>query len=56
MIVSIFLSQSHWALSSFAAGEHVNHKNEYGLEIPTNSQFLHFHGTDKAIKLANKVK
>ena len=56
MIVSIFLSLSYCALSIFAAGKHVNHSDEYGLEIPTNLQSLHFHGTEKAIKLAKKVK
>ena len=56
MIVSIFLSLSYIALSIFAAGKHVNHSDEYGLEIPTNLQSLHFHGTEKAVKLAKKVK
>ena len=27
---------------------------EYGLEIPTNLQFLNFHGSENAIKLAKK--
>ena len=40
----------------FATGKHVNHRDEYGLEIPTNLQFLNFHGTEKAIKLAKKLK
>ena len=40
----------------FATGKHVNHRDKYGLEIPTNLQFLHFHGTEKTIKLAKKVK
>ena len=31
------------------------HRDEYGLEIPTNLQSLHFHGPGKAIiKLAKK--
>ena len=33
-----------------------NHRDEYRLEIPADLQFLHFHGTEKAIKLAKKVK
>ena len=37
-------------------GKHVNHRDEYGLEIPTNFQSLYFHGTEKAIKLVKKVK
>ena len=56
MIVSIFLSLSHCALVIFAIGKHDNHSDEYGLEIPTNLQSLHFHGSEKAIKLAKKVK
>ena len=56
MIVSIFLSLSHCALGIFTTGKHVNHRDENGLEIPTNLQSLHFHGTEKAIKLAKKVK
>ena len=56
MIVSIFLSLSHCALVIFATGKHDNHSDEYGLEIPTNLQSLHFHGSEKAIKLAKKVK
>ena len=36
--------------------KHGNHRDDYGLEIPTNLQFLHFHGTEKDIKLAKKVK
>ena len=56
MIVSIFLSMSHCALGIFATRKHVNHRDEYGLEIPTNLQFLHFHGTGKDIKVAKKVK
>ena len=31
-----------------------NHKDEYGLEIPTNLQSLRFHGPEKAIKLAKQ--
>ena len=31
-----------------------NHKDEYGLEIPTNLQSLHFHGPEKAVKLAKQ--
>ena len=56
MIVSIFLSLSRFALGVFATGKHVNHRDEYELEIPTNLQSLHFHGTEKAINLAKKVK
>ena len=37
-------------------GKLANHRDEYGLEIPTNFQSLHFHGTEKAIKLVKKVK
>ena len=54
MIVSIFLSLSHCALDIFATGKHVNHRDEYGLEIPTHLQSLHFHGPEKAIRLAKK--
>ena len=56
MIVSIILSLSHCALGILATGKRVNHSDEYGLEFPTNLQSLHFHGTEKAIKLAKKVK
>ena len=56
MIASVFLSLSHCALGIFATGKKVNHRDEYGLEIPTNLQSLHFHGTEKAVKLAKKVK
>ena len=56
MIVSIVLSLPHFALGIFAAGKHVNHRDQYGLEIPTNIQSLHFHGTEEAIKLVKKVK
>ena len=51
MIVSIVLSLSHCALDIFATGKYVNYRDEYGLEIPTNLQSLHFHGPEKAIKL-----
>ena len=54
MIVPIFLSLPHYALNIFATGKHVNHRDEYGLVIPTNLQSLHFRGPEKAIKLANK--
>ena len=54
MIVSIFLSLCYCTLGIFATGKHINH--EYGLDISTNLQSLHFHGTEKAIKLAKKVK
>ena len=54
MIVSIFLSLSHCALDIFATGKHVNHRDEYGLEVPTNVHFLNFHGPEKVIKLAKK--
>ena len=46
----------HCALGIFATGKHVSHRDVNGLEIPTNLQSLHFHGTEKAIKLAKKVK
>ena len=42
MIVSIFISLSHYALEIFAIGKLVNHREEYGLVIPTNLQSLHF--------------
>ena len=54
MIVSIFLSLSHCTLEIFATGKHVNHRDENGLEIPTNLPSLHFHGPEKAIKLTKK--
>ena len=54
MIVSIFLFQSHCALDILRTGKHVNNRDEYGLEIPTDLQSLHFHGPEKAIKLAKK--
>ena len=54
VIVLIFLSLSHCALDIFATGKNVNHRDEYGLEIPTNFQFLNFDGPEKAIKLAKK--
>ena len=38
----------------FATGKHVNHRDKYGLETATNLQSLHFHGPEKAIKLAKK--
>ena len=56
MIESIFLYLSHRALSILAARKHVNHRDEYGLEFPTNLQSLYFNGTEQAIKLAKKVK
>ena len=54
MVVSIFLSLSHRLLDIFATGKHVNHRDKYGLETATNLQSLHFHGPEKAIKLAKK--
>ena len=54
MIVSIFLSLSHCALDIFATAKHVDDRDEYELEAPTNLQSLHFHGPEKAIKLAKK--
>ena len=54
MIVSIFSSLSYCALDIFATGKHFNHRDEYGLAIPTNLQSLHFHGPEKADKLAKK--
>ena len=56
MIVSIFLSLSHCAWDIFATGKHVNNRDEYGLEFPTNFQSLHFQGTEKAIKRVKKSK
>ena len=56
MIVSIFLSLCYCTLGIFATGKHINHSDEYGLDISTNLQSLHFHGTEKAIKLAKKSK
>ena len=52
----IHISVSYCALDVFATGKHVNHRDEYGLEIPTNLHSLHFHGTERAIKLAKKKK
>ena len=52
MIESIFLYLSHRALGILAARKHVNHRDEYGLEFPTNLQSLYFNGTE----LAKKVK
>ena len=49
-----FLSLLHYALDIFATRKYVNHRDEYGLVIPTNLQSLHFHGPEKAIKLAKK--
>ena len=54
MIVSIFLFLSHCLLDIFATGKHLNHRDKYGLETGTNLQSLHFHGPEKAIKLAKK--
>ena len=54
MIVSVVLSLSHCALDIFATEKYVNHRGEYGLEIPTNLQSLHIHGPEKAIKLPKK--
>ena len=51
MVVSIVLSLSYCALDIFATGKYINHRDEYGLEIPTNLQSLHFHGPEKTIKL-----
>ena len=36
--------------------KHGNHRDQCRLEIPADLQSLHFHGTEKAIKLAKKVK
>ena len=54
MIVSIFLSLSYCALDIFATGININHRDDYGLEMPTDLQFLNFDGPEKAIKLAKK--
>ena len=40
MIVSMFLSLPHFALDIFGTGKHVNHRGEYGLEIPANFHFM----------------
>ena len=57
MIVSIVLSLSHCALDIFATGQYVNHRDEYGLEIPTNLQSLNFHRPEKSITLPkSKIK
>ena len=56
MIESIFPYLSHRILGILATREHVKHRDEYGLEFPTNLQSLHFNGTEQAIKLAKKVK
>ena len=47
---------SHCALGIFATEKHGSQRDEYGLKFPTNLQSLHFHGTERAIKLAKKVK
>ena len=54
----LFRTNSHCRgeVGIFATRKHVNHRDEYGVEIPSNLQCLHFHGTEKAIKLAKKVK
>ena len=50
-----FPSLYHCALDIFAIGKHVNHRNEYGLEIHTNLHSLHFRGPEKSMKkLAKK--
>ena len=56
MIASIFLSLSHRTLGIFATVKQVKHRDEYGMEIPKNLQFLHIYGTEKAIKLPKRVK
>ena len=56
MIISLFLSLYHWDLDSFATGKQANHRDEYGLEILTNLQSLHFHRPEKVTELAKKVK
>ena len=43
-------------LRIIATRKHVNHRDEYGLEIRTNLQSLHFHRTEKSIKLAKNIK
>ena len=56
MIESIFPYLSHRVLGILATRKHIKHRDEYGLEFPTNLQSLHFNGTEQAIKLAKKVK
>ena len=57
MIVSIFLSLSHYALDIVATGNHVNDRDKYGLEIPTNLQSLHFIGLKRPLNwLKSKIK
>ena len=48
MIVSIFPSLSQYTLGFLATGKHVNRRDEYEVEFPTNLQPLHSHGTEKA--------
>ena len=54
MIISISLS--HCAFGIFATIKHIRQRDKCGLEIPTDVQSPHFHGTEKAIKLAKKIK
>ena len=49
MIASIVLSLSHCTLGIFATEKYVNHRDEYGLEIPTNLKYLHFHGLERPL-------
>ena len=51
MIVSMFLSLPSFALDIFVTGNSVNHRGEYGQEIPVNS---HFYRPEKTTKLAKK--
>ena len=48
MIVSMFLSLVRCALDVFATEKRINHRGEYGMEIPVI--FL-FYGPEKIIKL-----
>ena len=54
IVVLIFLSLSHCVLDIFLTEKQVNHRDEYGLETPTNLQLLNFHVPEKAIKLDKK--
>ena len=47
----MFLSLPHCFLDIFATEKRVDHRCEYGLEIPAN---FHFHALEKAIKLTKK--
>ena len=53
MIVSMFLSQSHWALDVFTTGRRVNRGCEYGLQFHAT---FHFYRLEKPLNwLKNKI-